>query len=331
MLSIHEFDITIIEAGQEIGDWIRPVAEVFSALGTTITYCVVIMVVYWCFNSRLGLKLALMLPLNGALNDILKLAFHEPRPFCIDTRVEAHHLNRGFGFPSGHAESSVGFWGLVAYKTKWRSFAIIVPFLVLFVGFSRIYFGVHSPTQVLTGLVIGGVVLYLFVKYEKTAIAIFTEMKFGWQIVCSQAIPASFILIGYAIVESLGNWDAPSQWYENFNIATNESLELPLNIKGLVEIGGALSGILLGAILLLKEGMINVGGLWWKRVGRVIVGTLGVVSILIVRTTLLDQVIQSDVAGYLIRYIITALASAWVIGLSPMLFVKMRLADPTKA
>jgi hypothetical protein len=80
-------------------------------------------------------------------------------------------------------------------------------------------------------------------------------------------------------------------------------------------------------IVVLKNGILNVEGVWEKRVGRVIVGALGVLLILVLRMVLLDRLTDDSVAGYSIRYPIAALASLWVIALSPMLFVKLRLAN----
>ena len=86
---------------------------------------------------------------------VLKLSFHRqrPQPF-FDT-----HLPASYSFPSGHALLSFCLWGAGAalftadQKKRWVRIAIltIAVVLVVAIGFSRIYLGVHYPSDVLAG------------------------------------------------------------------------------------------------------------------------------------------------------------------------------------
>ncbi|HLK69657.1 MAG TPA: phosphatase PAP2 family protein [Bryobacteraceae bacterium] len=90
-----------------------------------------------------------------ALSETLKLAFHRKRPEAFFGFVEPH----SYSFPSGHSVMSACFYGIVAailtvrMKSKaariatWTGAAL----LALGIGFSRIYLGVHYPTDVLAG------------------------------------------------------------------------------------------------------------------------------------------------------------------------------------
>lgn len=109
------------------------------------------------------------------LNRILKDLFGRPRP----TSEHLVHVG-GFSFPSGHAMISIAFYGFITYllfehfKVKRQNISHniqFVPILVLFgvliflIGLSRIYLGVHFPSDVIAGFVAGGIWLILSIGF----------------------------------------------------------------------------------------------------------------------------------------------------------------------
>ncbi len=99
---------------------------------------------------------------NAALNTALKLAFARPRPTVFPFRISGIGESAS-SFPSGHAMSSVVVYGTLAYlvarleptrrmRRATLAFAVV---LVLLVGASRLYLGVHYPSDVLAGYVAG--------------------------------------------------------------------------------------------------------------------------------------------------------------------------------
>ncbi len=91
---------------------------------------------------------------------ILKYSLQRERP------IYATFLENGFSFPSGHATFAIGFYGFLAYitykyfkqKNNYLYSKIILIETIIFIlllGFSRIYFGVHYPTDVLAGFAVG--------------------------------------------------------------------------------------------------------------------------------------------------------------------------------
>jgi undecaprenyl-diphosphatase len=88
------------------------------------------------------------------LTTVLKVVFKRARPELFDSGYEASF----YSFPSGHATVAVGFYGMLtvilAYRleglARWAVVASGIA-VVLLIGFSRLYLGVHYPTDVLAG------------------------------------------------------------------------------------------------------------------------------------------------------------------------------------
>ena len=114
----------------------------------------------WLTRHRYSAVLLLVATLGGiVLNNVLKLAFSRPRPQVVEWGTHAMSSS----FPSGHAMSAAIVYGTVAYlaarlqKQWWaRALTLLVALvLIVLIAFSRLYLGVHYPSDVLAGAVIG--------------------------------------------------------------------------------------------------------------------------------------------------------------------------------
>lgn len=135
-----------------------------TALGTG-TVAMMLAVVPATFLALTGLRRAALLLVSAtaggmALNLLLKLFYHRPRPqiFPWATNVVSS------SFPSGHAMNAVIVYGTIAYLITRLSRSgavttaaqILTVVVVLGICTSRVYLGVHYPSDVLGGLIIGG-------------------------------------------------------------------------------------------------------------------------------------------------------------------------------
>jgi len=102
-------------------------------------------------------------------NTILKQFLHRTRQ---DTLYVTAMRFKSYSFPSGHAFGSVVIFGLIAYLAarywsppwNWLT-AAGIALLIILIGLSRVYLGAHFPSDVLGGWFLGGVVLFLIIKF----------------------------------------------------------------------------------------------------------------------------------------------------------------------
>ena len=135
---------------------------------------VVIGIVVWWRIGRLEAIMILMGRLITLVDAPLKLAINRPRPSADLVQVLSHE--QGNGFPSGHAFFAILILGLTAYfisiNLKNRAPRVLVLLcliaLILLIGTSRVYLGVHWPSDIVGGYLIGGFFLTMLIWFYRT-------------------------------------------------------------------------------------------------------------------------------------------------------------------
>ncbi len=88
---------------------------------------------------------------SALINVLLKAVFQRDRPELWERLV----TENSFSFPSGHAMASASLAAVLVvlfWPTRWRWYAIIIGLLyMIYIGFTRMYLGVHYPTDILAG------------------------------------------------------------------------------------------------------------------------------------------------------------------------------------
>lgn len=129
-----------------------------------VSSAIILCLILWLWKKRMYL-LPLWVTIIGSMlfNSLLKSTFHRPRPDV------ALYVENTFSFPSGHATMAVAFYGFLAYilcrqikKWKYKINALFFGIiLILAIGLSRLYLGLHFLSDVYGGYLLGALWLLI--------------------------------------------------------------------------------------------------------------------------------------------------------------------------
>ncbi len=170
---INQFDVASYNVvSKVISDTITPIAKIITRLGNaeTLIFITIILVV-----SIKDKKIRLAIPINllcaSVLNFILKNIIQRPRP--NEFRIIDQS---GYSFPSGHSMVSMAFYGFLIYlifknvKNNYIKALLIfiLTCIIIMIGLSRVYLGVHYTSDVLGGFLLALSYLTLYTAFFKT-------------------------------------------------------------------------------------------------------------------------------------------------------------------
>ncbi|MBQ4452539.1 MAG: phosphatase PAP2 family protein, partial [Clostridia bacterium] len=163
-------DISVLVwLGEHRTDALTKIMSVLTHAGSEIAAIAVICLVYWCMSRRTGTRMLLTMLSGLMLNQLLKILFVAHRPWVRSSDVKpvesALDDATGYSFPSGHTANAAAAYGGLAHGKKAKPWLKALAWaLVLLVGFSRMYLGVHTPQDVLVSLVLGIALIWLMDK-----------------------------------------------------------------------------------------------------------------------------------------------------------------------
>jgi len=158
--------------------FLTALATFFSMLGEEYLLILVLGMCYWCFNKELGRRMTLSLCGSLLIGSCIKGIVLRRRPYMDNESVRCIrpvHADgdimdpnaQGYSFPSLHSTMSVAIYGTFARHVKRAAMTALAVALPLLIGLSRIYLGVHYPTDVLCGWILGLALMLVTGYFEK--------------------------------------------------------------------------------------------------------------------------------------------------------------------
>lgn len=125
-------------------------------VGSETVLMVLLCVLFWCGGKRLAYRIGFTFFYSCLLIQGLKISFRIPRPWVQDPNFkaleEAIPSATGYSFPSGHSQTAASVFGTIFLHLKKAWGKVLMICLILLVGFSRMYAGVHTPLDVIVGI-----------------------------------------------------------------------------------------------------------------------------------------------------------------------------------
>lgn len=262
--------------------------QMITILGSEFFALAALPLIYWCVDRKKGARIGIVVLFSAFFNLWCKILFRQPRPYDFDPTVGLLRENT-FGLPSGHAQMSITFWGAMLPLLS-RGFGIVLLLsLPLAVGLSRLYLGVHFPTDLLGGWVLGGIVLGLFYGFSARIESALGKLNLRQR------------LIAVSAVALLMNLLMPSDTL----------------------LSGAFFGSAAGFALASKNLRFKAGGALRKRIIRYVAGIVGLVVLYLGPKLILGESLGSQQP--LIRFLRYGIIGFWVSYGGPWCFLKLGL------
>lgn len=121
-------------------------------LGEEVVLFLVLCIIFWCLDKKLAYRMGFAFLLSSIFIQGLKITCRIDRPWVRDPSFEAVEAAKAhatsYSFPSGHTQSAVSLWWTLGVSVKNAWLRLLLFFIPLAVGFSRMYLGVHTPADV---------------------------------------------------------------------------------------------------------------------------------------------------------------------------------------
>ncbi|MGE5250996.1 MAG: phosphatase PAP2 family protein [Bacteroidota bacterium] len=323
METLQQLGIGLIQALQALSPALDGLMHSFTFLGKIEFYLIFIPFIYWAVDKRLGIRLLVLLITSNFMVSALKVLFHQPRPYWLG-EVKGLAQEPSYGLPSSHASDTLSVWGYLAHHTKKAWMWIAAAVILLFIGISRTYLGVHFPHDVLFGWLLGAIWLLVFARSEKPLAAWANRQGLAGGVGLALVFSLMAIVVGGLVQMSVSGRTDPAEWSAFAVQARSPSYMFTL--------AGSLFGALAGYVLMKALAPFENSGSWLQRLARYLLGIVGVLLLYFGLDTLFSLIAPDQtVLGYALRYLRYAVLTLWTMFLAPWIFVKIGLARRTAA
>ncbi len=163
-----DFLLSLQNLRLQYGSVLNPIFMNITVFGEYLLPTIICSTVYWAINSKNGMYIFAVSGFNVIFAHLFKLLACVYRPWVLSDKINpfeaAINHARSYSFPSGHSACSSSTLGALAYVVRKNLWAVILLItLVLLVGFSRMWLGVHTPQDIIGGFSIGLIIVFALV------------------------------------------------------------------------------------------------------------------------------------------------------------------------
>ena len=276
-------------------------------LGEETAFLVAALFVFWCVDKRKGYYLLSVGFLGTMANQFLKIICRVPRPWVLDENFtileQAREAATGYSFPSGHSQNAVGTFGSIAAFTgsgvvKWLCIAVCI-----LVPLSRMYIGVHTPSDVLVGsgmaLILVGILKKPVLKGSEAAMHL---------------LLAAMVLLAAAQVLYVELWPFPAEV---------DAHNLESAVKNAYTMLGSTCG---AAVIYWAEKRyvdFSTRAVWWVQILKAALGLALVLAVKEGLRTPLELLFAGHMAARAVRYFLIVVAAGFLWPMTFPMFSKL--------
>ena len=276
-------------------------------LGEETAFLVAALIVFWCVDKRKGYYLLSVGFLGTMANQFLKITCRVPRPWVLDENFtileQAREAATGYSFPSGHSQNAVGTFGSIAAFTgsgvvKWICIAVCI-----LVPLSRMYIGVHTPSDVLVG---SGMALILVGLLKKPVLK-------GSDAAMNLLLTA-MVLLAAAQVLYVELWPFPAEVDAH-------------NLESAVKNAYTMLGSTCGAAVIYwaekRHVDFSTRAVWWAQILKAVLGLALVLAVKEGLRTPLELLFAGHMAARAVRYFLIVVAAGFLWPMTFPMFSKL--------
>ena len=264
--------------------------EGITILGEETLVILLVVALWFAVDSKLAQKVFFVTICSMGLNGIVKNIAQVPRPFDKGVVPVRKETATGFSFPSGHTQNFSTWSTLFAIKFKKKWLTGLVAACIALVAFSRLYLGVHYPSDVLVGVALGVGMAFL-------GDCLFERVK---------DVKKLYVAV----------WIIFAPFIVYFLIVANE------RFADFFKVFGMMGGLVLIAFLQEKIQPLSYDVAWWKKLIRIVIGVVLAFALKEGLKLLKMGGLHLDLALDALRYFVVVFAVGY---LCPLLFKKIKL------
>ena len=264
--------------------------EGVTMLGEETLIILLVVALWFAVDKKLAQQVFFVTATSLSVNGIIKNFAKVPRPFTKGVNCLRPETATGYSFPSGHTQGFATWSSFFAAKFKKTWLTVLVAVLIGLVAFSRLYLGVHYPSDVIVAVALG-VGLSILSNYLFEKVKDVKKLYLGTLLILTP-----FIVYFLCVADPL--------------------------FADLFKTFGMVGGMVAVAFLDEKTEPLSYDVVWWKKLIRIVVGVVLALVLKEMIKLFKGDIILVNLVIDALRYFIVVMAVGY---LCPLLFKKIKL------